>query len=69
VHPQVDFILAAELSRLTGRKLKTIYDDHARHSGPLVSILTKFGGRLGAWRPDYEKFVEQQLRLKDIENA
>lgn len=62
---QVDFIPASELARLTGRKLKTIYDDHARHAGPLATILTKFGGRVGVWRKDYEAFIERQRKLRD----
>lgn len=60
-----DFIPAPELAKLTGRKLKTIYDDRYRGAGPLSSILTKFGGRVGAWRKDYDAFVEQQRRLPD----
>jgi len=62
---QTDFILADELARLTNRKLKTIYDDHARGVGPLAPILTKFGGRVGVWRADYDALVASQRKLRD----
>jgi predicted DNA-binding transcriptional regulator AlpA len=60
-----DFIPAAELAQLTGRKLKTLYNEHSTGRGPLAPILTKFGMRLGAWRADYEAFVASQRKFRD----
>ena len=60
-----DFIPADELSQLTARKIKTIYDDHSRGVGPLAEILTKFGGRVGVWRKDYDAFIDRQRKLRD----
>lgn len=62
---QADFIPAAELSKLTGRSLKTIYNEHSTGRGPLAPILTKFGDRLGVWRADYEAFVASQRKFRE----
>lgn len=62
---QSDFIPATELSELTGRKLKTLYNEHSTGRGPLAPILTKFGDRLGVWRADYEQFKDSQRKLTE----
>ncbi len=61
---QSDFITAAELASLTGFQLKSVYNWHSSNSGPLASILVKVGGRLGAWRADYETWRDSQRRLQ-----
>lgn len=61
---QSDFIGTAELSKLTNIAVKTLHNQHSTHSGPLAAILTRFGGRVGCWRKDYELFVEQRRKLK-----
>ena len=59
-----DFIPAAELSLLSHRPLKTLYNDHASNSGPFKDILVKVGRRLGVFRADYDLWLKRQLRLK-----
>ena len=56
---------AAELSKLTGLAVKTIYNQRGRckDRGALAPILTKLGGRVGCWRADYDVFVASQRRL------
>ncbi|HEY0941904.1 MAG TPA: hypothetical protein VGE08_17560 [Steroidobacter sp.] len=66
---QSDFIPAQELSKLTGRSLKTIYNEHSTGKGPLAPILTKFGDRLGVWRADYEAFKASQRKLSESSAA
>jgi len=60
---QSDFIKAGELSKLTGFSVHSFYNQHARQCGPMSSILTKLGGKLGAWRLDYEVWMRSQRRL------
>lgn len=59
-----DFIPLGTLSKLLHTKPKTLYNQHASRSGPLASILTKLGGRLGCWREDYEAWKAKQRRLR-----
>ncbi len=63
---QSDFLPVVELSKLTPYKPKGIYNQYSSRVGPLVPILTKLGGRLGAWRADYEQWRDSQRRLKPI---
>jgi hypothetical protein len=60
-----DFVPVSELSKLTGRSLKTLQNDHSAGRGPLSKILTKFGGRLGCWRADYDAWIRSQRKLSD----
>ena len=60
-----DFLPVVTLEELTGTPVKTMYNAHSKGEGPLSEILTKLGGRLGAWRCDYEAYVASQRRLKD----
>lgn len=59
-----DFLPVPELAKLTGFAAKGIYNQHSSGTGPLVPILAKVGGRLGAWRADYEIWRDSQRRLK-----
>lgn len=62
---QPDFIPAAELARLTGLKLNSIWNCHQTGKGPLAEILVTLGTRrVGAWRADYEAWVASQRRLR-----
>jgi predicted DNA-binding transcriptional regulator AlpA len=61
---QPEFITVAELAKLTGFSPKTIYNWWSSKTGPLATILVKFGDRLGCWRADYETFRDQQRKLK-----
>jgi hypothetical protein len=63
---QSDFLPVVELAKLTPFKPKGIYNQHSSGTGPLVPILTKVGGRLGAWRADYELWRDSQRRLKPV---
>ena len=59
-----DFIRAVpELVQLSGFAPQTIYNMHYYQRGALWPILTKFGGRLGVWREDWERFKALQMRL------
>lgn len=58
-----DFIPVDRLCHLTGYRLKTLYIAHSLGKGPLVPILTKLGGRLGAWRADYELWRDAQRKI------
>ena len=58
-----DWIPIAELATLTGRRPKSLYNDHSAGRGPFAAILTKLGGRLGVWRADYEALKAQERRL------
>lgn len=58
-----DWIPVAELAALTGRRPKSLYNDHSAGRGPFATILTKLGGRLGCWRDDYEALKAEQRRL------
>src|ERR1700722_18244984 len=60
---EADFISATELAVLTGCARKSIYTWHSSKSGPLAAILTKVGGRLGAWRDDYEMWKLSQRKM------
>lgn len=62
---QADFIPIAQLAQLTGRAVKTIQNERSTGRGPLTPILTKVGGRLGAWREDYETWRASQRKLSD----
>ncbi len=62
-----DFLGVAELEGRTGYAAKTLYNSHSSGTGPLAEILTKLGGKVGAWRADYEIWIESQRRLKDAE--
>ncbi len=62
---QADFLPVPELARLTGFGRKAIYNQHCAGKGPLVPILTKLGGRLGAWREDYEAWKVSQRKFKE----
>jgi len=64
-----DFLPAIELERLTGVAVKTQYNVHYYGKGPLVEILTKCGGRLGAWRADYEIWRDSQRRLQSPQGS
>jgi hypothetical protein len=64
---QRDFISAKELSNLTGYALNSLYNAHQKGSGPLSSILTKFGRKLGCWRGNYDQLVASQRRLQPTE--
>ena len=59
-----DFLTATELAKLIGVQRKTVYAWSSSGTGPLVSILVKVGGRLGAWRSDYQLWRDAQLKLK-----
>ena len=59
-----DFIPVAELARLTGFELRSVYHQHSTQHGPLVPILSKLGRKLGAWRADYEIWRDRQLKLR-----
>jgi predicted DNA-binding transcriptional regulator AlpA len=61
-----DFISATELAHLTGFARKSLYTWHSANSGPLVPILTKIGGRLGAWRHDYEAWKNAQRKMPQL---
>jgi predicted DNA-binding transcriptional regulator AlpA len=58
-----DFLPLRELAELTGLRPRTLYNQHHRGDGALSPILTKFGGRLGAWRSDWECWLASQRRL------
>lgn len=60
-----DFILAPDLAALTGTKVKSLYQQRWSGKGDLAPILTKFNGRLGAWRADYDALVASRRRLRD----
>jgi hypothetical protein len=62
---QPDFLPVADLAIRTGYSKQALYDTHCRGVGPLAEILTKLGGRLGAWRGDYEVWVAKQRKLPD----
>lgn len=64
-HDAPAFIPVEELAKLSGYQKASIYDQHYKRRGALAPILTKFGGRLGAWRPDWERYVASQRRLPD----
>jgi hypothetical protein len=66
---QPDFIRVNDLSGLTGVNIKTLYNAHCSGTGPLSEILTKMGGRLGAWRPDYQVWLNRQRKLRDESDA
>lgn len=53
----------SELSQETNYAPKSIYNQHSRRKGPLAPILVKVGGKLGAWRADYDIWVKSQRRL------
>jgi predicted DNA-binding transcriptional regulator AlpA len=61
---QSDFIAVTELAQLTGFERKSLYNWHSTGTGPLAPIMTKVGGRLGAWRADYESWRDAQRKLK-----
>lgn len=60
-----DFLLLPELVRRTGFQAKTFYNSHHNGTGPFAEILVKLGGRLGAWRADYDLFIARQRKLTD----
>jgi len=53
----------SELTQLTGYAAKTLYNSHTSGRGPLAVILCKLGGRLGAWRADYDQWLVSQRKL------
>jgi hypothetical protein len=59
---QSDFMDLAELSQCSGLSQQTLYNQRHR-GGVLAPILTKFGGRIGAWRADWEVYKASQRRL------
>jgi len=64
-----DFIPVTQLAARTGFKAKSLYNQHSSGVGPLAPILTRLGSKVGAWRLDYERFVSEQRRLKDEDEA
>lgn len=64
-----DWIPSNELTELTGVPRRTLYNQHSTRTGALAPILTKFGGRLGAWRADYEVWKDAQRKLKPPPSA
>ncbi|MGB9332116.1 MAG: hypothetical protein WCB10_15230 [Steroidobacteraceae bacterium] len=60
---ELQFIPLVELSELTGYAPGSLYNQHSTGNGPLSPILTKLGGRVGVWRPDYLQWRDAQLRL------
>lgn len=59
------FIPLAELALLRGCKPKTIQNEFSGGRGPMKDILTKLGGRVGAWSPDYDAWVARQRNVGD----
>ena len=57
-----EFVPLLELAELSGLAPRTIYNQRHR-GGHLASILTKFGGRVGCWRADWEQYKAAQRRL------
>jgi hypothetical protein len=60
-----DFMRLLELAERSGFKQRSIRNQYHGEDGVLKPILTKFGGRLGCWRADWEKFVAQRQKLGD----
>lgn len=56
------------LSELTSFTPRTIYNQHNSGKGVLVPILTKMGGRLGAWRQDFEAWVQTQRKFRPADD-
>lgn len=63
---QPDFIPVRELATRTGFAVGSLYNQHQSGRGPLGPILRRLGGRVGAMRADYEAWLGQQRKLKDI---
>jgi hypothetical protein len=61
---QPDFLVGEDLAELTTYSLQSLYNQKKSGVGPLAGILTKFGGKFGAWRADYEALIDSQRRLK-----
>jgi hypothetical protein len=61
--PQVEFMPVEEIAARSGFKAKSLYNQFSEQRGALIPILTKFGGRLGAWREDWETFKASQRKL------
>jgi hypothetical protein len=57
------FMPVQELSQETNYAPKSIYNQHSRGRGALAPILVKVGGKLGAWRADYDIWVKLQRRM------
>jgi hypothetical protein len=62
---QRQFIRVEPLGEIFDLKPGTLYNSHASGRGPLAEIITKFGGRVGAWRDDVEAYIASQRRLRD----
>lgn len=58
-----DWIPLEELSQLSTYGVNSMRNMHARKSGPLASILCKFGGKLGCWRSDWESYKRANRKL------
>jgi predicted DNA-binding transcriptional regulator AlpA len=59
-----DFMRVPELAKVTGFSEGSFYTWHSSGGGPLAPILTKCGGKLGAWREDYLAWRESQRKFK-----
>jgi len=53
-----------ELEALTGFSPGSVRTQHSTGRGALVSILTKFGDRLGVWEADWHELANSQRKLK-----
>jgi hypothetical protein len=61
-----DFMRLPELAESSGLAPRSIKNMFYAQKGALHPILTKFGGRLGCWRADWEKFKAAQLKLAGV---
>jgi predicted DNA-binding transcriptional regulator AlpA len=64
-----EFIPLVQLSELTGFAVTTLYNQHSSGKGVVAPILTRLGGRVGAWRPDYDQWVAMQRKLPPQDHA
>jgi hypothetical protein len=60
---KAEFMELAELSEASSFALNCLRNQHTSGRGALAPILTRFGGKLGAWRSDWEALVASQRRL------
>jgi hypothetical protein len=62
-----EFMPLDELSAASTYAPNSLRNQHASGRGPLAPILTRFGGKLGCWRCDWDALVASQRRLKGTE--
>lgn len=63
---EADFIPAPEFSQVSHFSLSSIYAQNKTKRGPVAHLLTRFGGKLGVWRSDWETFKASQVKLRPL---